>query len=70
MISKLVTCISVLTIAYDFLQPTMPAAGKKAPRVGNLGHVTRIANKITQLGNIDNRIQTHIQVCNHFRKVW
>lgn len=40
----------------------MPAAGKNAPRVGNLGHVTRIANKITQLGNIDNRIQTHIQV--------
>ncbi|PWA99812.1 hypothetical protein CTI12_AA003200 [Artemisia annua] len=47
-------------------QPTMPAAGKKAPRVGNLGHVTRIANKITQLGNIDNRIQTHIQECNEW----
>ncbi|KAJ9555612.1 hypothetical protein OSB04_010226 [Centaurea solstitialis] len=42
-------------------QPTLPAAGRNAPRVGNLGHVTRIANKIIQLGNSDSRIQTHIQ---------
>ncbi|KAK1435141.1 hypothetical protein QVD17_00901 [Tagetes erecta] len=42
-------------------QPTLAAAGRKPPRVGNLGHVTRIANKITQLGNIDSCIQTHIQ---------
>ncbi|XP_024985478.1 serine/threonine-protein phosphatase 6 regulatory subunit 3-like isoform X2 [Cynara cardunculus var. scolymus] len=42
-------------------QPTLPAAGRNAPRVGNLGHVTRIANKIIQLGNCDSRIQTHIQ---------
>ncbi|KAI7747098.1 hypothetical protein M8C21_006786 [Ambrosia artemisiifolia] len=42
-------------------QPTLAAAGRNAPRVGNLGHVTRIANKITQLGNSDSCIQTHIQ---------
>ncbi|KAJ0778406.1 putative SIT4 phosphatase-associated protein family [Helianthus annuus] len=42
-------------------QPTLAAAGRNAPRVGNLGHVTRIANKITQLGNNDICIQTHIQ---------
>nr|XP_043625504.1 serine/threonine-protein phosphatase 6 regulatory subunit 3-like isoform X2 [Erigeron canadensis] len=42
-------------------QPTLPAAEKNAPRVGNLGHVTRIANKITQLGNTDSCIQKQIQ---------
>ncbi|KAM0013864.1 putative SIT4 phosphatase-associated protein family [Helianthus debilis subsp. tardiflorus] len=42
-------------------QPTLAATGRNAPRVGNLGHVTRIANKITQLGNNDICIQTHIQ---------
>ncbi|XP_071711802.1 uncharacterized protein [Rutidosis leptorrhynchoides] len=41
-------------------QPTS-ATGKYAPRLGNLGHVTRIANKIVQLGNGDSRIQKHFQ---------
>ncbi|KAL8198086.1 hypothetical protein R6Q57_024383 [Mikania cordata] len=44
-----------------FLTTTLAAAGRNAPRVGNLGDVTRIANKITQLGNSDSCIQTHIQ---------
>ncbi|KAI7757840.1 hypothetical protein M8C21_019287, partial [Ambrosia artemisiifolia] len=42
-------------------QPTLLAAGRKAPRLGNLGHITRIANKIMQLSNTDSRIQIHIQ---------
>ncbi|KAI3793750.1 hypothetical protein L1987_36372 [Smallanthus sonchifolius] len=49
------------TISGELNQPTLPASGRNAPRVGNLGHVTRIANKITQLGNGDTRIQTHIE---------
>ncbi|KAH0942684.1 hypothetical protein HID58_002321, partial [Brassica napus] len=27
-------------------QPTIPAAGKQAPRVGNIGHISRISNKL------------------------
>ncbi|KAL8204731.1 hypothetical protein R6Q57_010354 [Mikania cordata] len=42
-------------------QPTLLATGRKAPRLGNLGHITRIANKIMQLTNTDSRIQIHIQ---------
>lgn len=45
----------------DINLPTIIASGRNPPRVGNLGHITRIANKITQLGNTDNRIQIHIQ---------
>lgn len=47
------------------MQPTVPAAGRQAPRVGNLGHLTRISNKLVQLGNSDNRIQARLQVCEY-----
>ncbi|KAK6163333.1 hypothetical protein DH2020_000197 [Rehmannia glutinosa] len=39
--------------------PTIPASGKRAPRAGYFGHLTRISNKLIQLGNSD--IQTHLQ---------
>ncbi|KAJ6408755.1 hypothetical protein OIU84_008452 [Salix udensis] len=48
-------------ISGDTNKPTLPAAGKRAPRVGNLGHITRISNKLVQLGNSSNRIQTYLQ---------
>lgn len=41
--------------------PTIPAADKKLPRAGYLGHITRIANKIVQLGQGNKSIQTYIQ---------
>ncbi|KAM3395032.1 hypothetical protein P3S68_004036 [Capsicum galapagoense] len=43
------------------MQPTFPATAKQAPRVGNLGHLTRIANKLVQLGSNDNRIQGYLE---------
>ncbi|OAY38019.1 serine/threonine-protein phosphatase 6 regulatory subunit 3 isoform X2 [Manihot esculenta] len=48
-------------ISDDTNQPTVPSAGKRAPRAGNLGHITRIANKLLQLGNTNSRIQTYLQ---------
>ncbi|XP_076940334.1 uncharacterized protein LOC143609470 isoform X2 [Bidens hawaiensis] len=48
-------------IILSLMHPTLPATGRNAPRVGNIGHITRIANKIMQLGNDDTRIQTHIK---------
>ncbi|GER33541.1 SIT4 phosphatase-associated family protein [Striga asiatica] len=39
--------------------PTKPASGKHAPRAGYFGHLTRIANKLVQLGN--SVVQTHLQ---------
>ncbi|KAI3749673.1 hypothetical protein L2E82_20289 [Cichorium intybus] len=41
--------------------PTLPAFGRNELRVGNIEHISRIANKIMQLGNSDTRIQMHIQ---------
>ncbi|XP_028808034.1 serine/threonine-protein phosphatase 6 regulatory subunit 3 isoform X2 [Neltuma alba] len=42
-------------------QPTVPAAGKQAPRAGNIGHITRIANKLIQLAHNQSHIQAYIQ---------
>ncbi|KAG2670406.1 hypothetical protein I3760_14G084200 [Carya illinoinensis] len=50
----------------DSNQPTIPAAGKRAPRVGNIGHIRRISNKLVQLGNS----QSHIQACLQENSEW
>ncbi|XP_040991874.1 serine/threonine-protein phosphatase 6 regulatory subunit 2-like isoform X2 [Juglans microcarpa x Juglans regia] len=50
----------------DSNQPTIPAAGKQMPRIGNLGHITRISNKLVQLGNS----QSHIQACLQENSQW
>ncbi|KAG9144040.1 hypothetical protein Leryth_013916, partial [Lithospermum erythrorhizon] len=49
------------TLSGDSNQPTKPASGKKIPKVGYLGHLTRISNKLVQLANNDKRVQEHIQ---------
>ncbi|KAK8485052.1 hypothetical protein V6N11_031075 [Hibiscus sabdariffa] len=46
--------------AYNNL-PSLPAAGKCAPRAGNIGHITRISNKLVQLGRSNNSIQAYLQ---------
>ncbi|KAA3489546.1 serine/threonine-protein phosphatase 6 regulatory subunit 3-like isoform X2 [Gossypium australe] len=45
----------------DSNQPTLVAAGKRATRVGNIGHITRISNKLVQLGCSNSRIQACLQ---------
>lgn len=45
----------------DDNKPTVPATGKRAPRAGNLGHITRIANKLVQLRNSQSCIQAYLQ---------
>ncbi|XP_026414245.1 serine/threonine-protein phosphatase 6 regulatory subunit 3-like isoform X2 [Papaver somniferum] len=42
-------------------QPTSCSAGKQVPRAGNLGHITRISNKLIQLGNGNSHIQAYLQ---------
>ncbi|KAE8710890.1 serine/threonine-protein phosphatase 6 regulatory subunit 3-like isoform X2 [Hibiscus syriacus] len=41
--------------------PILPAAGKRAPRAGNIGHITRISNKLIQLGSSNSCIQAYLQ---------
>eukprot|EP00262_Sarcandra_glabra_P007051 TRINITY_DN1961_c0_g2_i1.p1 TRINITY_DN1961_c0_g2~~TRINITY_DN1961_c0_g2_i1.p1 ORF type:complete len:707 (+),score=143.52 TRINITY_DN1961_c0_g2_i1:46-2121(+) len=45
----------------DASLPTLPVPGRQSPRIGNLGHTTRIANKLVQLGNSNEHIQAYLQ---------
>ncbi|CAH9072342.1 unnamed protein product [Cuscuta epithymum] len=49
------------SLSSDGNQATRPAAGKRAPRMGNIGHLTRFSNKLVQLGNNDSRIRAHLE---------
>ncbi|CAA2980174.1 serine threonine- phosphatase 6 regulatory subunit 3-like [Olea europaea subsp. europaea] len=49
------------TLAVDVNRPTVPAEGRSPPRIGYIGHITRMANKLIQLGNDNNDIQTILQ---------
>ena len=51
------------------LQPTVPAEGRKPLRIGNIGHLTRISNKLLQLANSNAEIQSHLQVYHMKRKL-
>eukprot|EP00268_Persea_americana_P025306 TRINITY_DN2466_c0_g1_i6.p1 TRINITY_DN2466_c0_g1~~TRINITY_DN2466_c0_g1_i6.p1 ORF type:complete len:584 (-),score=119.25 TRINITY_DN2466_c0_g1_i6:1229-2980(-) len=48
-------------VSVDSTLPTLPAAGKHLPRTGNLGHITRIANKLVQMGNVNDGIHAYLQ---------
>ncbi|KAF8402753.1 hypothetical protein HHK36_010843 [Tetracentron sinense] len=50
----------------DANQPTLPAAGRQAPRSGNIGHITRISNKLVQLGNGNSHVQAYLQENNEW----
>lgn len=52
-----------MTICYVKLQPTVGLDGSNPPRVGNIGHLTRISNKLVHLGNTNTEIQAFFQVC-------
>ncbi|KAH7292030.1 hypothetical protein KP509_29G048200 [Ceratopteris richardii] len=42
-------------------KPTVSASGKASPRIGSLGHLTRIANKLAQAANNNSDILDHLQ---------
>ncbi|PHT35150.1 hypothetical protein CQW23_26950 [Capsicum baccatum] len=60
LIGKIIQTDKQPTVSGDGNQPTVPATGKQAPRVGNIGHITRISNKLIQLGN-NNCIRAHLE---------
>ncbi|KAF6166093.1 hypothetical protein GIB67_023803 [Kingdonia uniflora] len=50
------------TLATGPEKTTIPTEGRSPPRIGNIGHITRIANKLVYLGNNNNQIQALLQV--------
>ncbi|XP_073307586.1 uncharacterized protein [Primulina huaijiensis] len=56
-IGKILEAEKNLTLAVDVNKTTIPVEGRTPPRIGNIGHLTRIANKLVQLGNNNREIQ-------------
>ncbi|XP_077219848.1 uncharacterized protein LOC143854027 [Tasmannia lanceolata] len=60
-VGKILEAEKSFTLPTDSNKPTVPAEGRAPPRIGNIGHLTRISNKLIQLGINNSQIQTHLQ---------
>ncbi|KAI3974026.1 hypothetical protein MKX01_026423 [Papaver californicum] len=61
LVEKILEAEKSVTLATDQNKPTCPAEGRSPPRIGNIGHITRIANKLVQLGNNNSQVQALLQ---------
>ncbi|CAL4956000.1 unnamed protein product [Urochloa decumbens] len=60
-VGKILVAERLSSLSTESNGPTIPSEEKTPPRIGNVGHMTRIANKLIQLGNSNNTIQAHLQ---------
>ncbi|XP_019419497.1 PREDICTED: serine/threonine-protein phosphatase 6 regulatory subunit 2-like isoform X1 [Lupinus angustifolius] len=60
-VGKIIQAEKHFTLEADANKPTIPSEGKSPPRIGSIGHLTRISNKLGQLGNSNSVIQEHLQ---------
>ncbi|KAL8108435.1 uncharacterized protein LOC141670663 [Apium graveolens] len=60
LVGKILEAEKNSTLIGDVNKPTVPAEGRSPPRVGNIGHITRISNKLVQMGS-NTDIQTLLQ---------
>ncbi|KAK4801499.1 hypothetical protein SAY86_021986 [Trapa natans] len=56
----------MLTASLD--KPTIPAEGRQPPRIGNIGHLTRISNKLIQIRGSNTEIQAYLQEHNEWNQ--
>ncbi|XP_033510152.1 uncharacterized protein [Nicotiana tomentosiformis] len=61
LVGKILEAEKNSTLAADPTKPTASVEERSPPRIGNIGHVTRIANKLVQLRNNNNGIQSRLQ---------
>ncbi|KAF0916351.1 hypothetical protein E2562_005947 [Oryza meyeriana var. granulata] len=60
-VGKILAAEKLSSLSTESNGPTVPSEGKTIPNIGNIGHMTRIANKLIQLGSSNSTIQTHLQ---------
>ncbi|PAN30005.1 hypothetical protein PAHAL_5G266400 [Panicum hallii] len=60
-VGKILVAERLSSLSTESNGPTVPSEEKAPPRIGNVGHMTRIANKLIQLGNSNSTIQAHLQ---------
>ncbi|KAH6810130.1 SIT4 phosphatase-associated family protein [Perilla frutescens var. frutescens] len=66
LVGKILNMEKSPTLSGTHNQPTSPASGRQPTRAGYFGHLTRISNKLIQLGSGDNRVLKHLQENNEW----
>ncbi|KAF3779861.1 Serine/threonine-protein phosphatase 6 regulatory subunit 2 [Nymphaea thermarum] len=61
LIGKILAAEKSFTLSTASDKPTSAASGRSPPKIGNIGHLTRIANKLIQLGNTNGQISAYLQ---------
>ncbi|WCJ24282.1 Serine/threonine-protein phosphatase 6 regulatory subunit [Euphorbia peplus] len=61
LVGKILEAEKNFILAADSGKPTLAGADRPPPRIGNIGHLTRISNKLLQLGNNNNDILACLQ---------
>uniref|UniRef100_A0A0D6QWY1 Uncharacterized protein n=1 Tax=Araucaria cunninghamii TaxID=56994 RepID=A0A0D6QWY1_ARACU len=66
LLGRLLVADEMPFIIDDPSKPTAPTHGRSPPRTGNLGHITRIANRLCHIANNSIQIQAHLQACHNW----
>ncbi|KAJ8758822.1 hypothetical protein K2173_000543 [Erythroxylum novogranatense] len=61
LVGKILEAEKTIKLLAEPNKPTIPADGRSPPRIGNIGHLTRISNKLIHLANSNSDIQTYLQ---------
>ncbi|GMH01415.1 hypothetical protein Nepgr_003254 [Nepenthes gracilis] len=61
LIGKILEAEKNFTLASDAEKPTVAVDGRLPHRIGNIGHLTRISNKLVHMGNTNGEIQALLQ---------
>ncbi|XP_042476246.1 serine/threonine-protein phosphatase 6 regulatory subunit 3-like isoform X2 [Macadamia integrifolia] len=61
LIEKFLQADRLSILSGDSNKPTLTAAGKQVPRAGYIGHLTRISNKLIQLGHVNSHVHAYLQ---------
>ncbi|KAL5731667.1 hypothetical protein ACHQM5_004374 [Ranunculus cassubicifolius] len=61
LIDNIVAAEKQFILATEPGKPTIPTEERVPPRIGNIGHITRIANKLVSLANSNTEIQALLQ---------
>ncbi|CAO2823360.1 unnamed protein product [Amaranthus hypochondriacus] len=61
LVGKILEAEKSSMLSSDSSKPTIGIGGRDPPRVGNIGHLTRISNKLVHLGNMSSNFQNFLQ---------
>lgn len=61
LVGKLVAAEKQFILETEPGKPTVPTENRSPPRIGNIGHITRIANKLITLANNNPEVQAYLQ---------